>query len=910
MKDKSFLKILILFFYLLILIIILFALVWFFINKKAFNKNLKRSTDLYKKSQIELIETNVNNTLEIIGNFYKSNNSSLKIDQNFLQKIINYKFGKNKNLYLYIIDFNGKMLAHPIKPELINQNLYYLKDEKNKLFVQDIINIAKQKKSGFVEYYWENPSTKKITKKLTYFNSNKNLNIIVCSGIYLEDLIEEYNKAFISLKKINNIKIYANIGFLVLILILIFIIFKKLIIKFQFDFNLIKKFLEKNSEENENIDTSLFTFNESKNIASFINKYINKLNENLTFLKSLFELLPVPLFLETQDKIIVDCNLAVEKLYGFKKEELIGKDLSLIVPDYLLKTFDDKIKIEILDNVFSFEYKNKKKDGTIFPCLVNVTNIKIYNKDYKLVSVIDLTKQKEFEKKLIQEQQKIKKFLDTAPVIMVVMDNKGIVQLINKTGCEILGYKENEIIGQNWFDKFLPDDIKEKRKKFFFKQMKLGSSEIQYYENYIVNSKGKKRLIKWASFYLKDEHGNILGEFGSGEDITDIKNMEIQLQKMKNLESLGILAGGIAHDFNNILTGISANISLLKMQIGKNNSFYDTITDIEKASKKALNLSSQLLTFAKGGTPVLKPESIKEIIKETIGFYTSGSEIKTVIKAPDNLWNVHIDKNQISQVFTNLLLNSIAAIKKNGKITIILSNTKLFKKNFYVKNNILKPGNYVKIIFQDNGKGIPEDILSKIFNPYFTTKKNGNGLGLSIVYSIIKKHNGYIEVESKEGVGTKFTIYLKATLKRIKKENINNKSLSELKEIHSKNKAKSILILEDNTIVQNSFKSILTKLNYDLFISDKSYEIIKKFKELRKEKIQIKFIILDLTIKGSSGGIETAKKLLKIDKNINLIVTTGYYNNSILNNLKKYGFKAYLKKPFTADELIALLEKF
>lgn len=908
MKEKSFLKILFLSFYLFCIIIIIFTISLFVLNKKSFYKNLNISTNFYKESQIALIKTEVDKTLKIIQNFYKNSNS---ISKDFFKNLINYKFGENKNLYIFIMNFDGKMLAHPIKSELINQNLYNLKDSRGKFFVREIINIAKKNKNGFVEYYWETPSNKKISNKLTYINSDRNLNLIVCSGIYIDDIISEYHNTFAKLKFIYNQKIYLIIFFLIIMITLFFIVFNKIIIRFKHDFDIVKNHLSLDTLSNKKIDISKFSFEEIKKISNFLNTYISQLKKNIYFLEYLFEHIPVPLFLKSDTQNIVDCNHAFEKLYGYKKEELINKSIKKIVPSDVLEKVKNTVKKEYLKDIYTFETENIKKDGSRFPCLVNTTNIKINNKKYTLIGINDLTQQKNYEQKLKLEKEKFQKYFDIANIMIGVIDNNGTVQMVNRKVCEVLGYNKEEIIGKNWHDNFLPEDIKEKAKINFFKEIKNPKDEITSFEGYVVTSKKEKRLIRWTYTYIKDNNGKVLGEFATGEDVTDIKKLEAQIQKHKNFESIGILAGGIAHDFNNILTGIIANLSLLKMEKSINRNQIEIINDIEKASKKALNLSTQLLTFSKGGEPITKPESITDIIKETINFYTSGTKIKINLKAPPNLWNVKVDKNQISQVFTNLILNSKQAISKEGNIYITLKNKRFLKDHIYVKNKILKSGNYVQIILKDNGKGIPKDILPKIFNPYFTTKKNGSGLGLSIVYSILKKHKGHIEVTSKLNRGTTFTIYLKATSKKINKPlKIHTESENDLKiKKRFSNNNLTILILEDDEIVQNTFKSILLKTGYSFYITDKSNELVKKYKELIKKNIKIKTIILDLTIKGSAGGIETAKKLLKINKNLNLIVTTGYYNSNVLNNLEKYGFKYFLKKPFSAYQLIEILDR-
>ena len=242
-------------------------------------------------------------------------------------------------------------------------------------------------------------------------------------------------------------------------------------------------------------------------------------------------------------------------------------------------------------------------------------------------------------------------------------------------------------------------------------------------------------------------------------DVTEDKRAEEERLRLSNLESLATLAGGIAHDFNNILTAILGNIGLAGLELDNTDRSRESLSAAETACLQAQKLAQQLLTFAKGGVPVKQLVSVANLVTEAASFTCRGSQVKSTIRFPDNLWPVEADPGQISQVFQNLLINAMQAMPTGGTI-------KVQGENLVVEggsNLPLAPGRYVKISVEDQGVGLPADYLTKIFDPYFTTKQQGSGLGLATAYAIVKNHQGYIAVASKLGAGTVFQVYLPAS---------------------------------------------------------------------------------------------------------------------------------------------------
>jgi CheY-like chemotaxis protein len=363
--------------------------------------------------------------------------------------------------------------------------------------------------------------------------------------------------------------------------------------------------------------------------------------------------------------------------------------------------------------------------------------------------------------------------------------------------------------------------------------------------------------------------------------------------KADKLESVGILAGGIAHDFNNILTSIIGNISMAKMLAKPGDKIFCLLSSAETASMRAQGLTRQLLTFAKGGSPVKETASISKLIKESTLFVLQGSKSVCEFQMAEDLWPVEADTGQISQAIGNIVINANQAMPEGGTVQITAKNL--------MPDEMLEipvnPGRYIRISIKDEGLGITENNLSKIFDPYFTTKQAGSGLGLATAYSIINKHNGHISVNSLTGAGTTFHIYLPASDKEVPA-----KETSVLLTGRGK-----ILMMDDDEFLKELAKEMLDTLGYESEFAENGAEAIELFKKARESGKPHDAVILDLTIPGSMGGEEAIKILLDIDPEVKAIVCSGYSEGEVMSNYRKYGFKGMMPKPFDAYTLGKIL---
>lgn len=405
-----------------------------------------------------------------------------------------------------------------------------------------------------------------------------------------------------------------------------------------------------------------------------------------------------------------------------------------------------------------------------------------------------------------------------------------------------------------------------------------------------------KVIINDVSEYLESKNGmqKKLEEMGNA--------FEDQLVKLEKINSLSILSAGIAHDFNNILTIILGNIYIIKKHLNINtnksyNKIYNKFSQIEKLTLQAQDLNQQLMNFSKDGVPIKKIIYIKKLIKKTANMVLSGSNNLCSFSIAQNLWPVEVDEGQIRQVINNLLINAKQAMISGGRIEISASNINVEENNI---NNI-KQGKYVMIKIKDRGKGIPKENIDKIFEPYFTTKSDGTGLGLAASYSIITKHNGYIYVESEESVGTSFYIYLMASEGEVIIDKIKHEKVLQ--------GTGRILVMDDDKNIREINRLMLMELGYVVEMARNGEEAIKAYKNSIIQNNIFNAVIIDLTIRGGMGGKETILKLLELDINVNAIVVSGYSSDSVMNNCREYGFKDSIKKPYTLEQLANVIYK-
>ncbi len=495
---------------------------------------------------------------------------------------------------------------------------------------------------------------------------------------------------------------------------------------------------------------------------------------------------------------------------------------------------------------------------------------------------------KQMQDALLESERKYKDLQDESIDGYAWTDMEGHLIEVNDAYKNMMGYSDDELRELTYND-ITPEKWHASEQTILTEQI-LARGYSDPYEKELIRKDGMVFPVEISAYLIKNDQGNNKGMRAIVRDITERKQLEEEKQKFHKLESIGILAGGIAHDFNNLLAVILNNVYLSKMHIDRESKEYKNLESAEKAINRAANLTQQLLTFAKGGAPIKKTASIIEIIRESSEFALKGSNVKCEYIVADDIWSVEVDEGQMNQVIHNLILNADQAMPEGGTIRIHAENF-----DFNSGTGLpLEKGRYLKIIIQDQGIGIEKERLQKIFDPYFTTKEAGRGLGLSITYSIIKNHAGHISVESEIGTGTIFKIYLPASEEQVKeKEAVEHASVSG---------EGKILIMDDEELIRESVGEFLTMSGYEIEYAEDGDKAIDLYQKAMETLKPFDAVILDLTIRGGMGGKEAMKKLLDIDPGIKAIVSSGYSNDPMMANFREYGFSDVLIKPCKSPE--------
>jgi len=509
----------------------------------------------------------------------------------------------------------------------------------------------------------------------------------------------------------------------------------------------------------------------------------------------------------------------------------------------------------------------------------------------------EIAERQKTQEALREREERYRALAENTYDLICEVDVDGKYLYMSPNNKDILGYDIYEMIGRYYFDYIHPDDADRVRDIFRrgFKNVK--GDEITYKFRHkngdyiLIESTGK--IYQSASHHLR--------AVIVSRDITYRRRMEDEMLKSSKLESVGFLAGGIAHDFNNILMGIIGNITLAKKRIESHDKqkVLDVLLRAEKVAYKAKNLTEQLITFSRGGMPIKKIIKLNEVIKDSAQFAMTGSSVTCRFSIAEDIWPIEGDEGQVTQVITNLVLNAKQAMPDGGEISINADNAVIGEGGLMT----LKPGKYVRVSIIDRGIGIAAENLQKIFDPYFTTKSDGSGLGLSTSYSIVKNHNGLITVDSKPDEGSVFDIYFPGTTGNAAVE------AGETETVISEINGRRVLLMDDDETVLVPVYEMLTELNYKVKTVKNGEAAIEVYKKHMEAKMPFDIVIMDLVIQGGFGGRETVAKLLEIDPGLCAVVSSGYSNAPVMANYKKYGFRGVLAKPYQSSEMHELLQK-
>ncbi|MDP1579554.1 MAG: ABC transporter substrate-binding protein [Candidatus Didemnitutus sp.] len=618
--------------------------------------------------------------------------------------------------------------------------------------------------------------------------------------------------------------------------------------------------------------------------------------------RNLFETTPNPMYIfDVETLRIVMVNEAAIHRYGYTREEFLGMTVAELRPA------DEAVRLQQAMKEYSNSppkasgahaagmWRHRCKDGTILIVEVFTHSLLLNDRPCVLALPFDITAKLAAERALRDSESRYRELFENAvggvyratPEGRFISVNPAMARLYGfEAPAEMLAWREREHGGAAYAD------AKEYQR---FADLINRHGKVENFETRIVDREGRTRWVSETSRVVRDEEGELLYYEGFVTDITDRRRLEGEMLRASKLEAVGVLAGGIAHDFNNILTVVLGNVTLAELDSGNDSAVSRMLHEAKRATLRARDLTQQLLTFAKGGDPVRASITLPELVRESAQFAMHGSKSRCEFDLPADLWPAHADKGQISQVVQNLVINAAQAMPQGGLVQLAAANVRLATG----RGAQLPAGDYVKLTVRDNGTGISPEHLGKIFDPYFTTKQQGSGLGLATVYSIIQKHQGNIVVDSKLGEGTVFQLWLPAAAHEVSEVPAAEPAAQTLRA--------RVLFMDDEAPIRDMAELYLQRLGGEFVGAADGREALRIYEEARTAGRPFDVVVMDLTVPGGMGGREAMAKLLVLDPAVRAIVSSGYSSDPVLGSYRRHGFCAILPKPYSLDQLQKVL---
>ncbi|GFO58431.1 hypothetical protein GMST_07560 [Geomonas silvestris] len=615
--------------------------------------------------------------------------------------------------------------------------------------------------------------------------------------------------------------------------------------------------------------------------------HLKKTEAELSFKSFTLENLGAEVFWLSSEGRIMDLNrVACEKL-GYAREELVGRPITEIDPEFDHEE-PRRLWSELKERgTRQFETTHQTRDGRRYPVEVLANYLNLEGLEFNCCIVRDISERKRLERALQDGNELFRTLCDSAPIGIFRCDAQWNNIYCNARWEEITGMFAIQGAGNGWLTAIHPEDREELLR---VRNEAAAKGQGYWHEHRKLTSQGKVVWVRVLVNPIKDPQGGIVGYVGTVEDITELRQARQEILKSQKLESIGVLAGGIAHDFNNILTAVLGNISLAGFQLDDPQKVAQRLEEAESAAARARDLTQQLLTFARGGEPVKKMIELPGLLKEAVAFALHGSLAGCQLQLAEDLWPLEAAEGQLVQVVHNLVLNAVQAMPEGGMVTVAAENHRT-------------PGGdpFVQISVSDTGIGISDQHLERIFDPYFTTKKQGSGLGLASCYSIIKRHLGTITAQSLLGKGSTFRVLLPASREVVVPA---GSSVAEVS-----GGASRVLVMDDEEIVRTLAKAILEQLGYRAECVENGTQAAELYRRERESGEPFSAVILDLTVPGGVGGKEAIKMLRSYDPQVKAIVCSGYSTDPVMANFREHGFNAVLAKPYRPHDLSRVLRE-
>ena len=847
------------------------------------------------RSAKEVIKSRISDAYGIAHNIYQQNKvdkTEAEIKKMIIDALRTIRFAKGTGYYfMYSLDGTKVLCTH--EPQLEGKNYLDVTDADGKYFVKDMISIVERDGEGFYEFCAHKPSADgNDFKKISYIKLFEPYSWVIATGLYTDDIEEQVKKSF--LEQVNETHYGIN-GYFIAGnwqgVTLAHGSQAELIGTDMWDVEDIKgtKLVQK-----------LIAVAKSKN-GGYVKYWWRKpdsreAQEKITFAVGLREweyYLATGVYLDDIEPVIA---IQQSALNDQVKTKLILFITFITVTIILFLILFNRVSV-ILDKDFS-QFISFFKRAVHSNVPVDHEKIRFSEFDELANSANAMLQDKILvRRELRDEKEQLAVTLRSIGDGVITTDTVGRVELLNTVAENITGWSTQDAVGKMLSEVFriIHEETREIVDNPVNQVLANGHIVEIANDSVLISRDGTEYYISDSAAPIKDTDSNIRGVVLVFRDVTAQKKSESALFNVKRLESIGILAGGIAHDFNNVLTGLFGNIELAKGKLSKSHSAYPYIETAEQALERATNLTKQLLTFAKGGVPILAAVSLQEVVTESVKFNLSGSNVKVDFNLPDNLWAVKADKGQLNQVMANLAINAKQAMPAGGCLYISAENIK----DLCDTSDSDLTGDFVKLIIQDDGCGIKSKDLGKIFDPYFSTKQSGSGLGLATVHSIIVRHKGHIHVDSIPGEGTVFTILLPV------EKDINEQVISTKINIPKNQETifGNVLIMDDEAIIITISTEMLKACGYTSDYALDGTAALEKYLAAEKDGTPFDMVIMDLTIPGGMGGKDAIDKFLAVNPDVKVIVSSGYSVDPVLANYGDYGFKGRLIKPFKMHEL-------
>jgi PAS domain S-box-containing protein len=627
------------------------------------------------------------------------------------------------------------------------------------------------------------------------------------------------------------------------------------------------------------------------------------LKESEARFRGLYDNATVGLYRTTPDGRILMSNPAVVRMLGYDSfDELMQKNIEQqnFDPDYPRSEF--RARLEKEGRIIGLESGWRRKDGTTIFVRESATVVRDENGRvlYYDGVVEDISERKRAEQALSEERERLAVTLRSIGDGVITTNLDGNIVLMNRVAELLTGWPQEEAMGKPLNDVFrIIDEYTHDFRKNPVEEVLETKRVIELANHTVLLARdGREIVIADSGAPIFDKQSRIIGVVLVFRDTTEKQRLLENMQRAEKLQSLGVLAGGLAHDFNNLLGGLFGYLELAQHHVGPNDKSKRYIEKALTTFNRAKDLTQQLLTFSKGGSPNRKTGSIGPVLREDTLFALSGSNISPQFAFDEDLWLCDFDENQIGQVIDNLVINAQQAMPLGGTITVAARNVTLTSESSVP----LAAGNYVRFSVTDSGTGIPPNILPRIFDPFFTTKQKGSGLGLTTVYSVAEKHNGTVTVESKPDKGTTFHVYIPASDKNI---------VDETPRVITKHEGIGrILVMDDEESIRETTQDMLESLGYEAVCVQDGKEALERYKEALDAGKPFDAVIMDLTVPGGVGGKEGIQTLREKYPQVIAFVSSGYSNDPVLANPAMYGFTDKIQKPFRLDELSNLLHRY